>query len=180
MRKCVLMASCLLFLIACNNDKSADSIGSKSDSGASAKSIDYAYTLKQGVPDWQPGNPENVAMVLSSLKAYENGNVDEAFKAFADSVEFAVDGFYFHGRKDSLVAIMKQERSQSQTMTVEMHDWETVHGKHNGEDWVSLWYKTKWTDKAGKTDSVEEMDDLKIVNGKIRVLDIKQRRYPKK
>jgi len=37
---------------------------------------------------------------------------------------------------------------------------------------------TKWTDAKGKTDSVYMMDDLKIENGKITVLDEKSRHFP--
>ena len=61
-----------------------------------------------------------------------------------------------------------------------MHDWESVHGKDNKQDWVSIWYRAKWTDKNNKLDSVMFMDDAKIENGKIRVLDTKLRHFPKK
>ena len=173
------MAPCFLFLVACNDEKAGDTLASRSDSAGTSKQINYAYTPAK-MPNWERGNPENVALVLKSLKAYELGNVDESLSYFADSVEFLADGFKFNGTKDSLLKIMKAEREAIKEMTVEMHDWESVHGKDNGEDWVSLWYLTKWTDKNGKVDSVIEMDDVKIVNGKIRVLDIKVRHFPKK
>ncbi|HKP31748.1 MAG TPA: hypothetical protein VJT83_03450 [Chitinophagaceae bacterium] len=179
MRKFVLLAACLSFLFACNNEKTGETIDSRSDSTGTSKQITYAYTPKT-MPNWEVGDPENAAMVLKSLKAYEMGNVDESLSYFADSVEFLADGYYFHGTKDSLVKIMKAERDGIKEMTIDMHDWESVHGKSNGENWVSLWYMTKWTDKAGKVDSVIEMDDAKIVNGKIRQLDIKTRHFPKK
>jgi hypothetical protein len=36
-----------------------------------------------------------------------------------------------------------------------------------------MWYKQIMTDKAGKTDSMGVVDDCKIVNGKIVILDEK-------
>jgi len=48
------------------------------------------------------------------------------------------------------------------------------------EDWVSLWYKEVWTGKDGKMDSTHNMDDIKVENGRIKVIDNKQRRFPPK
>jgi hypothetical protein len=61
-----------------------------------------------------------------------------------------------------------------------MEDYEAVQSKDKKDEWVSLWYKAVNTDKKGKVDSVFKMFDLKIENGKIAVLDQKQRRYPAK
>ena len=61
-----------------------------------------------------------------------------------------------------------------------MDDWETVHGKDNHEGWVSLWYKEVWTSKDGKMDSTHNMDDIKIENGKIKVIDSKEGSHRKK
>jgi hypothetical protein len=87
---------------------------------------------------------------------------------------------HFTGPKDSLLKMFKQSRGNVKNFVVEMHDWEAVHGKDNNEDWVSMWYQEKWTSMDGKTDSVMAMDDVKLENGKIRVIDSKQRRYPEK
>lgn len=179
MRKSVLLAACLSFFVACNNEKAGDSLESRSDSTGTSKQINYAYTPAE-MPNWEMGDPENAALVLNSLKAYETGNIDECIKYFADSVEFLSDGYHFKGTRDSFAVALKKEREAIQSITIEMHDWESVHGKTNGENWVSLWYKQKWTDKNGKVDSLIEMDDAKIENGKIRVLDIKVRHFPKK
>ncbi|HEV8273418.1 MAG TPA: hypothetical protein VGQ04_19020, partial [Chitinophagaceae bacterium] len=57
---------------------------------------------------------------------------------------------------------------------------ETVISKDKKNEWVSLWYKEKWTDSQGKSDSIFHMDDVKIVNGKIAQIDQKSRKYMKK
>ena len=54
-----------------------------------------------------------------------------------------------------------------------MSDWESVIAADKSEEWVTLWYKQYQTDKKGVTDSLGVVDDCKIVNGKIVVLDEK-------
>jgi hypothetical protein len=65
-------------------------------------------------------------------------------------------------------------------VTVYMQDWESVISKDKQDEWVTLWYKQVWTDKKGKMDSMEVVNDAKIVNGKIVVLDEAIRHYPAK
>lgn len=148
---------------------------------ATSDSIKYAYMPSNHPPDnWEPGNQQNLALVLSSLKAYEDGKVEECLKYFADSIDIAWD--YYDGKvsKDTLRAWFTDGRNQLSSMKINMDDYETVVSKDKKNNWVSLWYKQIWTDKKGKTDSVFQMDDLKVENGKIVILDEKSRHFPKK
>jgi hypothetical protein len=174
MRKFSIFFSGLFLLAACNNSNTSANIETKPDSAKDA--VNYAYTPKE-MPNWEMGNPEHTAMVLNSLKKYETGKLDELTADFADSVWLTADQFEFSGTRDSLIKIFKKDWEKTKSMTVEMHDWEAVHGKENKEDWVSLWYKTTWTGKDGKVDSAMYMDDIKIENGKIRGIDSKMRRF---
>jgi hypothetical protein len=54
-----------------------------------------------------------------------------------------------------------------------MDDWESVISSDKKSEWVTLWYKQTVTDKKGHIDSMSVVDDAKIVNGKIVVLDEK-------
>ncbi len=65
-------------------------------------------------------------------------------------------------------------------MHVKMHDYESVKSKNRGEEWVGLWYTETVTPKNGKTDSAMVMDDVKIVNGKVALIDTKMRRLTKR
>jgi hypothetical protein len=181
MRKFSIFFPLLLLAAACNNNQSSASTDKKADSAiaAPAPAIEYAYKPKD-MPNWEMGNPEYVAMVLNALKKYETNRIDELSSDFADSVWFGVDKFIFHGTKDSLIKIFKKDWENTKSVKIDMHDWEAVHGKDNKEDWVSLWYKQTWVGKDGKVDSAEMMDDLRIVNGKIRVIDSKKRDLPAK
>jgi hypothetical protein len=167
----------VLFLVSCNNSETSTAIESKADSSKTA--ITYAYTPKE-MPNWEMGNPEHVAFVLNALKKYETGKVDELKDYFSDSMFVSDDGFEFSGTRDSLINLFKKDWEKTASISIEMHDWEAVHGKENKEDWVTLWYKSTLKGKDGKSDSAMYVDDLKIVDGKIRVIDSKKRRYPAK
>jgi hypothetical protein len=145
-----------------------------------AENITYAYTIKHEADYWDKGNQQNVALVLNALKAFETGNVEESMKYFGDSVTFRTDYVDTKFSNDSLKAAFTGYRNDLVSLTVEMQDWETVISKDKKYEWVGLWYKEKWTDKAGKTDSAYVMDDVRVENGKIVELDEKKRHYPGK
>lgn len=145
---------------------------------AATEKIEYPYTLPRPYQNWQAGNQQHVVTVLKSLKAYETGDVTAAATAFADSAELRFD--YYHAKlsNDSLKKIFTQMRAGITSMTIDMQDWEPVISSDKKEEWVTLWYKQKWTDKKGKTDSMNVIDDAKIENGKIAILDEKIQHYP--
>jgi hypothetical protein len=64
-------------------------------------------------------------------------------------------------------------------MHVRMQDYESVKSKNRGEEWVALWYTETVKLKGGKTDSAMVMDDIKIVDGKVAIIDSKMRRLTK-
>ena len=143
--------------------------------------LTYAYPLKDQPSDnWDRGDQKNVVLVLNSLKAWENNNLDEAMKDFADSIQLYFDGLEAKLSKDSTKKMFKSQRDNMKTYAVEMEDYESVISKDKKKEYVSLWYKEKWTDAKGVTDSIFHMDDIKIVNGKIAMIDQKSRKYAKK
>ncbi len=161
-------------LTSCSNETGTDS--SKNESNIDTAKIDYAYTIQH--PDsWEWGKRSNTQMVLKGLKAYENGNIEETVKDFADTVKLEFDGFEAKVGKDSLIALFKRLRSEAKSMTIKMEDFESVKSKDGKEEYVSLWYKQIWEDQKGKKDSVECMDDMRIENGKIALLNQKIRHF---
>jgi hypothetical protein len=181
MKKILFIGGLALFAAGCNNQVSSESArgDSTSASSDSSSTIQYAYMPRNHQPDnWDRGDQKNVAMVLSCLKAFENKNVDEAVKAFGDSVEWAFDNFDAKISNDSLRAMFNGFWKNMANLRIDMDDYESVISKDKKNEWVSLWYKQVVTDNKGKTDSIFVMDDLKIENGKITVLDEKSRRFP--
>lgn len=170
---------CASLFAACNNSTDSKETKEAATEPASTEKIDYAYMPTSHGPDnWDRGDQKNIAIVLKSLKAFESGNAEEAAAGFADSVWWSFDYFDQKVSRDSLVAMFKDFWKNTASMKIVMGDYESVISKDKKEEWVTLWYKQIVTDKKGKTDSVSLVNDLKIENGKIAVLDEKGRKFP--
>jgi hypothetical protein len=180
MKKVLFFGFVIFSLASCNDDAATTKTDSKDSTATTAgDSISYPYTIKN--PDgWEPGDRQHTLNVLKSLKAYENGNIDEAVSYFGDSVRVRFDELDAKISNDSLKAMFKAWRNMHKSVTVAMHDWESVKNKFTNEEYVSIWYTQTWEDNKGKKDSVSVMDDLKIEKGKIVELDEKTRKFPKK
>jgi len=167
----------MAIIAGCNNKAAS----TETTDAAEVEKIDYAYIPANHGPDnWDRGDQKNVALVLKSLKAFEMGNLDASMEVFADSVEFAADGIDGKFSKAELKAQFSDAWANISGMKIQMEDYETVVSKDRKNNWVSLWYKQIVTDKAGKVDSIYCMDDIKVENGKITILDEKTRKYPAK
>ena len=179
MKKLLVMAFTGL-LLSCGS-QTKDASTKEEPKTEPVENLTYAYTLKDRPADnWDRGDQKNVVMVLNSLKAWENNNLDEALKDFADSIRFTMDGFDAKLSKDSTRKMLESMRKDIKSFSIEMEDYETVISKDKKDEWVSLWYKEKWTDNKGVTDSIFYMDDVRIANGKIILIDEKSRKFPKK
>ena len=161
--------------LSCNdkNTASTPTITDSTTTAAPPERLDYPYTLDHPYQDWQPGNQQHAVMVMKSLKAYENGNIEECIQGFGDSVTIMFDGYQARLSKDSLINMFVKSRCEVASVVIKMGDWESVISKDKKDEYVTLWYKKIETDKRGKTDSLSVIDDLKIVNGKIIELDQK-------
>lgn len=138
---------------------------------------EFAYTIDQPVDNWSPGDLKHVVTVLKSLKAFENGDVEGSMTDFADSILLEFDQFEAKLSKDSASKMLKGQRDRFANVKIEMDDWESVISKDKKTQIVSLWYKQITTDKLGKVDSIQLMDDVRIENGKIASINEKGRRY---
>lgn len=174
--KNILILSLLIYTsMGCNN--SADKTTVKVDS-ADARPV-YAYTIDK--PDnWVMGGTKNTAIALAALKAFENNKIDECLSYFADTVNWKADYFDAKLSKDSLRAIFNDSWKEMATLKINMHDFESVVSKDKHDEYVTIWYKQTMTDKKGKIDSVEMINDVKILNGKIIGLDESMRHFKKK
>lgn len=186
MKKALASAILLLFIYSCNNERgtaegkppaSKDSAGMTA--AAPTEKPDYAYTPSHPYQNWQQGDPHHAVMVMKSLKAYENGDIETSLSAFGDSVQVRFDGYFAKLSHDSLKNMLQQSRDQLASQKIEMNDWESVISQDKRTEYVTLWYKEVNTDKKGKTDSINVVDDLRIANGKIVELDQKIQHFPR-
>jgi uncharacterized protein YcfL len=187
MKNFIFFACILFFVVSCNtkNEKTG-TMGSDSTTMADEKmaattdNLDYPYTLETPYHDWQMGDKKHAVTVMKALKAYETNNIPESMRYFADSVELRFDNYHQKLSRDSLATLFAAGRNQNANVTVRLDDWESVISKDKNEEWVTLWYRQTWTDKKGKTDSMSVINDARIINGKIAVLEEALRHYPAK
>ena len=174
MKKIFSFLSLVTILFACNSQNT----GSESSSADSTKkeTVTLPYTVEK-TPDWEIGSDANVAIAMNCLRAFETNDMNSIGQYLADSVEFFVDTIKFKGPKAELVKFFTDYRKSLESYSVTMKDYESVKSKNRGEEWVGLWYVESIKQKGGKTDSLLSMDDIKIVGGKVALIDSKHRRW---
>ena len=178
MKKILLFWLTAGLLVACTSKTSTTEATTADSSGTAKKeSLAYPYTPKYSI-NWQPGDEKYSVIALESLKKYTDGDVKGSMKDWADTIEIVLDKMQFKGTKDSVTSIFTKERAIFAEMVVEPDSWQTVYFPDKKESWVTIWYKQKWSDKKGKKDSAYFVDDLLVKDGKIALLDEKQRYYP--
>lgn len=126
---------------------------------------------------WESGNPENTVKAMQALREFEKGNIAASMTYFGDSVSLHVDGFDGNISRDSLGTLFKKSREGLRSFVIKMEDYESLRSKSDGMDYITLRYKQIWTDKTGKTDSIDCVNEMKMDRGKIVLLDEKIRRY---
>lgn len=167
MRK--MLTLCLIIYIGISCTNPTEKTAEKTIPSDTSKPV-YAYTIKK--PDnWDIGSSKNTAVALNALKAFENNKLDESLSYFADTVFWKADFMEGKYPKDSLKAFFTGAWRGIVSMKIDMHDFESVISKDKKDEYVTIWYVQITTDKKGKVDSIVEVNDMKIVNGKIAELD---------
>jgi hypothetical protein len=133
----------------------------------------FAYTLDN--PEWKQGSAENTRIAMAGLKAYETNNIAECITYMSDSIRFEFDGMEASMTRDSALTFLQQSRNMYKTLTVKMEDYESV--KNDKSEFVSLWYKQIMETQDGIIDSLEVINDFKMKDGKITMINQKARKY---
>ncbi len=162
----------VLFVFGCSENKTAADVTTHTDSSKTetvAGNVTYPYTIDH--PDnWEIGSTGNTVTALSALKNYEDNNINESLKYFADSVRLNFEALDTTVSNDSLKAMFTRWRSMSKTLKIKMDDWESVKSKDGKQEWVTLWYR-EFDDTGKGLDSIDVVNDLQIKDGKISRLD---------
>jgi hypothetical protein len=179
MKKILLPLLAAAFLFSCNaNNTTAVKGAADSTATTKAEPLNLPFNVAK-TPDWEMGDPAHVATAMNTLKAFVDNDMTAIRQYLADSVEFYSDNISFKGTKDSLVKFFVTMRGKLDTIDINMQDYESVKSKARGEEWVSMWYVEADQAKNGTRDSSMVMDDIKIVNGKVAIIDSKGRRLAK-
>lgn len=166
----MLMVGGFLFA-SCNNatSSSPDATNDTTATAANVQKMDYPYTIEH--PDyWETGSQQNTMNALSALKAWENKNMDESLKYFADSIHVQFDGIDKMVSNDTLKAMLTPAPTLKD-WPIKMQDWESVISKDKKEEYVTLWYREYAINTKGEKDSMDVINDLKMKDGKIIGLD---------
>ena len=178
MKKFLVMAGLASLLASCGNNATKEESAAPAEKKEAAAKIEYPYTLDEPYANWQPGDQQHVVTVMKALKGFETGDIAACVAGFADSVDLRFDQYRAKLSNDSLKTFFANERGKYSDVKIKMGDWESVISEDKKQEYVTLWYMQSWTDKSGKTDSVSVINDCKIVNGKIAMLDEKMQRFP--
>jgi hypothetical protein len=180
MKKIFFICSMAAIAFGCNNNAEGDSkpgdttkMSGTTMSDPKKENLNLPYTTDHPYAEWKPGDEQHAVTVMKGLKAFENGDINTCMEAFGDSVRMGFDYFQAKMSKDSVKAMLTKQRGMYSSIKVKMDDWESVISADKKDEWVTLWYKQWQTDKTGHIDSLGVVDDAKIVNGKIVVLDEK-------
>ena len=176
MKKSFGLLAIAVILFACSDTTSSSD--TPSSDAAEKQNVNLPYKVEK-TPDWEIGSDSNVAIAMNCLRAFETNDMNALGQYLADSVEFYVDTINFKGRKDDLIKLMTGFRNTLESYSVNMKDYESVTSKNRGEEWVGLWYVEDAKSKEGKAYSLLCMDDVKIIDGKVALIDSKSRPYKK-
>jgi hypothetical protein len=167
-------------IYGCNNQQTASTTpnpDSTATTSAKKEVLNYPYKAKYSL-NWQPGDEKNAVIALQSMKTFNDGDIAGSVKDFADSAEIILDRVHFTASRDSIKNFFASYRKRFKEINVFPDTWLTTYYPDKKDTWVTIWYTQTWTDIKGKADSAYYTDDLLINDGKIRVLDEKQRLFP--
>lgn len=187
MKRIILYSCIALFVAGCTNNENKGEAATTDTTSTTttttettATTYDYPFTTSKPYRDWQIGNQSNSVTVLKMLKAWESKNLTEAATYFGDTVNFTVDMYHAVLPHDSVLKMLESSWADYASVKLQVEDWVPVISKDKSEEWVTVWYKQSWVDKNGKADSMNCVNDAKMLNGKIVLFDEKIQHYPAK
>ena len=173
---------CLAFALAGCNDAATKQSGTDS-TGTTVKSgadVTLPFKLERPYRNWQAGSNENVAAAMGALKAYVDKDFTALGNLIGDSLQVRFDNYYATMSRDSAIKFFTSMRPQSNDLTINMYDYESVISADKKDEYVTLWYKQTWKNEKGVADSLSIIDDCKMKGGKMIELDQHIQRFPAK
>ena len=140
-------------LIACNNEKTADTM-STAEVKPNVPANMHGFTPKYSA-SFVMDSAANTETVLALWNVWKDGDLSASRAHFADTVAFFMaDGTSMTGPTDSLIKGMQQYRSSFKGMVVDVEAVFAVKSTDKDENWVAIWGSEIQTDMKGKVDTV--------------------------
>lgn len=179
---------CLLqgiFIVSCNNNKTADQESLASDSSA-ARSQPVASEQPSTLPpfvvfrNWEQGNSENSQLIVNTYKAWDSDSTGAMSTYFGDTTRFDLpDGRRFTTTNNTIEATLRKWRKNYKHTSNIPFSLISLHNKDLDQQWVIAWTWNKWTDTDGIKDSMFYCDNWRLKDGKIVYLNSLQNRPSK-
>lgn len=149
-----LVAVFALSLVACSNEKTADTATATTDVKAQVPANMHGF-----IPTYSASfvmdSAANTETVLALWKDWKDGDLSKGRGYFADSISFFMsDGTSMSGPTDALMKGMQDYRSSFKGMEVGVDAIFAVKSTDKDENWVSIWGTEIQTDMKGKVDTV--------------------------
>ena len=152
MKKVFVLAS-IVFLAACNSNKTEKQEPMKSETTPTMKDINSPYAIGYS-SKFVMDDPKNAETLLALWKAWDNGDLSAAKNMFADSVELHFsNGSMMHSTRDSVLASAQNIRNTFATSVSSVDAIMAVKSTDKNENWALIWGKEVDKDKKGKVDS---------------------------
>ncbi len=176
MKSLLVFSFIALCFTACTSSSTESTTTPNKDSVATP-AVALPYTASYS-SDFVPGKPADVATVLNSYKAWQDGDMAAMRTTFGDSVRMVFSsGYVFNNTLDSLVKEAGKYRDSLSKVDLTFVAWTSNHSVDKNEDWVNVWYKEVDTYKKGKVDSTFYEDDNRVKDGKIVFVSSHQQKY---
>jgi hypothetical protein len=151
--KRILAALFVISLVACNNEKTADTTAA-GESKPHVPANLYGFTPGYSA-SFVMDSAANTETVLALWKEWKAGDLSASRSHFADSVSFFLaDGSRMSGPTDALLKGMQDYRSSFKGMEVVVDAAFAVKSTDKNENWVTIWGTEIQTDMKGKVDTV--------------------------
>jgi hypothetical protein len=150
-----LLFACMLILVSCNSNQSAQTEPAKPASDSVAvQNINSPYEIGYS-SKFAMGNAKYAENVLTLWKDYDNGTLSAHKDFFADSMTaYLGNGAMMHASRDSVIAGIQRHRDMMSAAVDRVDAVMAVKSTDKNEDWVLIWGTETDTYKSGKVDSV--------------------------
>ena len=179
---------CLLpgmFIVSCNNDKTADQQSTAVDSSATKSqpsATEQLSTLPSFVVfrNWEQGNPENSQLVVNTYQAWDSDSTGIMSAYFGDTTRFDLpDGRRFTMPNNTIESTLRKWRKGYKATSNIPFSLISLHNKDLDQQWVLAWTWNKWTYTDGTKDSMLYCDNWRLKDGKIVYLNSTENRPSK-
>ncbi|MDH4091261.1 MAG: hypothetical protein OEV74_20940 [Cyclobacteriaceae bacterium] len=161
-KKMLLLFAAMSSLIACTNEKRAESSDVMAEASP-AVTLPYVASYSSS---FEIGNPAYAQMIVQgSWKDWEENNLDNMVNWVADTiVAYHSDNTVING-VDNLMARWKENRATYTSVNVNLQAVVPTHSIDKNEDWVLVWATEIDTKSDGSVDTVSLMESWRINKG---------------